>query len=267
MIPGEALYRSPRVAAGYAYARPPVHPRILARVREALRIDAPLARALDVGCGAGRSTAALKPLARRIVGLDPAVAMLEHRRDVAPTARFAAGRAEYLPFGGGVFDLVTAAGALNYAQADGALLEIARVLEPDGTFVIYDFSAGRRFAGDRRLETWYAEFDARYPEPPGYAMDVVRLPFDRAGLALDRHEKLEALVTMTMDAYLRYVMSETRIELALAAGARESDIREWCGATLAQAFGGEPRDVVFDCWFACVRHRAWTRPAAPKGAS
>jgi hypothetical protein len=98
-------------------------------------------------------------------------------------------------------------------------------------------------------------------------MDVVRLPFDGAGLALDRYEKLEALVAMTLDAYLRYVMSETRIELAIAAGAGEMDIREWCGATLARVFGGEPRDVVFDCWFACVRHRARTRPAAMKGAS
>jgi ubiquinone/menaquinone biosynthesis C-methylase UbiE len=267
MIPGEGLYRSPRVAAGYAYARPAVHPRILARVQAALRLDAPLARALDVGCGAGRSTAALEPLARQVVGLDPAVAMLQHRRDVAPGAGFAVGRAECLPFGEGVFDLVTAAGALNYAEADVALPEIARVLTPGGAFVIYDFSAGRRFAGDRRLETWYAEFDARYPEPPGYAMDVVRLPFDRAGLALDRYEKLEALVAMTLDAYLRYVMSETRIELAIAAGAGEMDIREWCGATLARVFGGEPRDVVFDCWFACVRHRARTRPAAMKGAS
>jgi SAM-dependent methyltransferase len=267
MIPGEALYRSPRVAAGYAYARPPLHPRILARVGEALRLDTPLARALDVGCGAGRSTAALEPLARRIVGLDPAVEMLQHRHDVAPGASFAAGCAERLPFGEGVFDFVTAAGALNYAEAHVALPEIARVLTPDGTFVIYDFSAGRRFAGDERLERWYAEFDARYPEPPGYAMDVVRLPFDRAGLSLDRYETLEVPVTMTRDAYLRYVMSETRIERALAAGAGEMDIREWCGATLANAFDGGPRDVVFDCWFACVRHRASTRPAATKGAS
>jgi hypothetical protein len=148
-----------------------------------------------------------------------------------------------------------------------ALPEIARVLTSDGIFVIYDFSAGRRFAGDRRLETWYAEFDARYPEPPGYAMDPVRLPFGRAGLALDRYEHLEAPITMTPDAYLRYVMSETRIELALAAGTGEADIRAWCGDTLANAFGGEPRDVVFDCWFACVRRRASTGPAATKGAS
>jgi SAM-dependent methyltransferase len=262
MISGDALYHSPRVAAGYAYARPAIHPRILERVREALRLAVPLARALDVGCGAGRSTVALEPLARRLVGVDPAWAMLRHRGDVAPGARFVVGRAEHLPFSAGAFDLVTAAGAINYADAGAALPEIARVLAPGGTFVIYDFSAGRRFDRDGRLQAWYATFDARHPEPPGYSMDVTRLPFGGAGLALDRHEELEIAVEMSMDAYVRYVMSETRIELALAAGAAERDIRAWCGRTLWGLFGGEPRQVVFDCWYACVRSGVVSEPAA-----
>jgi SAM-dependent methyltransferase len=253
MISGDALYHSPRVAAGYAFARPAVHPPILDHVRGALRPGPLAARALDVGCGAGRSTAALESLAAVVVGIDPAAAMMRHRRDVAPRAHFVVGHAERLPFGHGTFDLVTAAGSINYADAGRALPEIARVLSAEGTLVIYDFSAGRRFARDARLEAWYAEFDCRYPEPPGYAMDVTRLPFDRAGLTLDRYREIEVPVPMTLESYLRYVRSETRIELALAAGAGEAEIDTWCRATLAGVFDPDPQDVVFDCWFACVR--------------
>lgn len=65
-------------------------------------------RALDVGCGAGLSTAALAPLARQVIGLEPISAMLAHRQTVAPRAAFVIGQAERLPFPAGSFDLVAA---------------------------------------------------------------------------------------------------------------------------------------------------------------
>ncbi|MGH3298748.1 MAG: class I SAM-dependent methyltransferase, partial [Trebonia sp.] len=104
-----SVYDNERLAVGYAFDRPPVHERILRSADLAARAD----RALDVGCGAGLSTAALAPLARQVVGLEPIPAMLAHRRTVAPQASFVIGQAERLPFTAGSFDLVSAAGSLN----------------------------------------------------------------------------------------------------------------------------------------------------------
>lgn len=253
MTEGANLYHNPRVAAGYAFGRPPLHARILERVRNRLQIDGRVRRALDAGCGAGRSTAALAALAEIAVGLDPAPAMLEHRRTVAPTARFVVGQMERLPFADATFDLVTAAGSINYTNLDQAVPELARVLAPAGTLVVYDFSAGRRLADGRELEEWYAEFDRRYPDPPGYAMDVRKLAWADACLVLDGYEEFEVPIPMTFESYLRYAMSETRVELALSRGARETDVRAWCAATLERVFRGTPRDVVFDAYTAYVR--------------
>ena len=66
-----SVYDSERLATAYAFDRPPVHEQILRSVRLARQAD----QALDVGCGAGLSTAALAPLARRVIGLEPVPAI------------------------------------------------------------------------------------------------------------------------------------------------------------------------------------------------
>ncbi len=133
-----SVYDSERLATAYAFDRPPIHEQILRAARLSRQADL----ALDIGCGAGLSTAALAPLARRAIGLEPISTMLTHRRTVAPYARFVIGQAERLPFAAGSFDLVAAAGSLNYADVPSAFAEIARVLTGDGTFLLYDFSTG-----------------------------------------------------------------------------------------------------------------------------
>ena len=49
-------------------------------------------------------------------------------------------------------------------------------------------------------------------------------------------------------------MSETGVELAVARGVPEAEIRTWCESTLAGVLGEEPRDVLFDAYVAYVRH-------------
>ena len=188
MAAANDIYHSPRLAAGYAFHRPPVHPRIIARLREQLRLTKPLNRALDIGCGAGLSTAALAPIAELLVGIEPIASMLAHRAAVSREAHFVVARAEQLPFAAQTFDLLTAAGSLNYADLDRFLPEAARVLTDPGLLVIYDFSEARRLRDDRRLEDWYERFIERFPAPPGYAMDARTLAYSRYGLQLQAYE-------------------------------------------------------------------------------
>jgi SAM-dependent methyltransferase len=248
-----SVYDSSRVAAGYAFHRPPVHGRVVELVATHLRLEGPVRRGLDVGCGAGRSTAALAGLARGTVGLEPAIAMLEHRRQVAPGAQFTVGRAEALPFAARTFDLVTAAGSLNYVDLRHGFEQIERVLAPGGWLVIYDFSSGRCSPGEPGLAAWFDAFERRYPFPPGYAMDVRALGYEGAGLALDHYEDFEVLLPMARHDYLEYVLTEANVERALQTGLDEPTVRAWCASTLAQVFGGTPLPVAFTGYFACVR--------------
>jgi protein-L-isoaspartate O-methyltransferase len=56
------VYGSERLAAGYAFDRPPIHEQILRSARLTGLADL----ALDIGCEAGVSTAALAQLAGRV---------------------------------------------------------------------------------------------------------------------------------------------------------------------------------------------------------
>jgi SAM-dependent methyltransferase len=257
-----SVYHSPRLAAGYAGSRPPVHARIIAAVArrfEELGIDR-ACRALDLGCGVGLSAAALKPLASRVFGLEPALAMLRHGRSVAPGACLVAARSEQLPFRDASFDLLAAAGSLNYADRSRVLAEASRVLTEEGVLLIYDFSGGRRLAGDERLDWWFTTFERRFPYAPGYEMDVRSLDYGAAGLRLVRFEEFEAKVPLSLSEYVAYAMSETNVEQAIAAGVPEQEIADWCRASLQGIFTTEPRDVIF------ASYVAYVRPSLPSAA-
>ena len=245
-----SVYDSERLAAAYAFDRPPIHEQIL----RSARLDRQAGQALDIGCGAGLSTAALAPLARQVIGLEPVSTMLAHRRTVAPHARFVIGQAERLPFAAGSFDLVAAAGSLNYADLSSALAEIARVLTRDGTFLLYDFSVGRRSVSGDELAGWFASFEQRFPWPPGWQpFDVRELPLAAYGLRLLVYTDAEFRLPMTFDAYLRYMLSEVNVDNAIARGAYSAEqARDWCRETLKAVFADGEVTVVIPGYVATL---------------
>jgi demethylmenaquinone methyltransferase / 2-methoxy-6-polyprenyl-1,4-benzoquinol methylase len=114
----------------------------------------PDARVLDLCCGTGHMTFALRTRAggrgAGIVGADFAHPMLQ--RAVANSARknlaWVEADALRLPFPDARFDLVTAAfGFRNLADYDAGLRELFRILRPAGECGILDFSEPRGFIG------------------------------------------------------------------------------------------------------------------------
>jgi predicted TPR repeat methyltransferase len=91
-------------------------------------------RVLDLGCGTGLSGLALKPFARRLVGLDLSPRMLaEAGRRGIYDALEEADLLAWLPKRRGAFDLVAAADVLNYLGELGpALSAIGAALAPGG---------------------------------------------------------------------------------------------------------------------------------------
>ncbi len=113
-------------------------------------LNRPNARALDICCGTGDMTFALRRRAgsgsAQILGADFSHAMLQRaaakgaEKGRCATVRWIEADALRLPFPDGHFNLVTSAfGFRNLADYDAGLREIARVLAPSGECGILDF--------------------------------------------------------------------------------------------------------------------------------
>jgi SAM-dependent methyltransferase len=241
------LFGSPQMAAGYATWRPPVHPKIVDRIRDHLGLTEPVNRALDVGCGAGLSTKPLQQIARQCLGLEPVAAMTPWAVKTAPEAAFLVGRAEDLPLQSRSVDIITAAGSLNYTDLDRFFPEASRVLVKGGVLVVYDFSAGRRFRNSPALDTWYGEFLNRYPSPSnsGQPISPDSLASRRDQIRLTSHELFEVGLSLSPGFYLNYVLTETNVADAVQSGVILEEVKTWCARTLAPVFNGEDREVLF----------------------
>ena len=87
---------------------------------------------LDLGCGTGRNLPLFEDGARP-VGLDPCLETLRAARRRAPGVPLVLGRAEALPFRGGVFDTVVSGLVICSVETPAAALgEVGRVLAAAG---------------------------------------------------------------------------------------------------------------------------------------
>ncbi len=245
------------MAEGYALARPPVHPRIMQLVRD--HLAAPQFRiGLDIGSGAGLSTRALTVLAARQIGIEPAEAMLQWRARIAPSADFLVAAAEHLPFRSGSIDLIVAAGSLNYVNLEQFFPEAARVLEPGGLLLPYDFAAGRNFAHQPGLDVWFTAFRERYPFPQSEAIPLNPTILDsiHPAFAVTSSSEFSVSLPMTFPAYIDYMLTETNVAAAVRRGVDLAEIKAWCEQTLRPVWQGSgTHDILFPGYFACMRHR------------
>ncbi len=156
----------------------------------------PLGRALDLGCGTGLSTRALRDRADWVVGIDPSRSMLGAAAPADGVA-VALARAEALPLAAGSVDLVAIGCAFHWCERAALLCEVARVLRPGGRFAIYD----SEFQGDEgggildwlRASYWsQLPYCPRQPyfspeeelEPP-FRLDAAQDVLERARMSLD----------------------------------------------------------------------------------
>ncbi len=121
-------------ALHYAAYRPQLHEPILRNCLGKKDFN----HGLDIGCGTGVSSIALKNFCKDVTGVDPNKKMLSHavKEDNISYLLMAENK---LPFPNHIFDICTYAGAWWYGKSQLLLDETIRVSTTNGTILLYDF--------------------------------------------------------------------------------------------------------------------------------
>jgi SAM-dependent methyltransferase len=133
-----ALYD--RIGVGYDSTRS-ADPYLLSRILHHLRPTA-RARYLDVGCGTGNYTIAMRRAGVAIAGIDASATMLTRARQKEPALACARAIAEALPFRGELFAGATCIWAHHhFSDPVAGFREIRRVLAPGARIVVFSCTA------------------------------------------------------------------------------------------------------------------------------
>lgn len=100
-------------------------------------------RLLDVGCGPGAALRQAIKAGAAAAGVDPSPSMVERAAKRVPEADVRVGSAEDIPFDDGMFTVaVNVASFHHWADRDGGLREIRRVLAPGGRLHVMEGMIG-----------------------------------------------------------------------------------------------------------------------------
>jgi ubiquinone/menaquinone biosynthesis C-methylase UbiE len=159
-------YFTPKtVAERYAKGRPHFHCFVIEKIKKFLALKQNLSFVLDVGCGTGLSSAALKTISERIVGIDVSFEMMRQAAKT-PGIEYFQASAENLPFGEAKFDLITISQAIHWINKQNFFAEADRVLKRGSIIVAYDNYFQGQMLGNPAFNDWYnAEFLKNYPVP------------------------------------------------------------------------------------------------------
>jgi SAM-dependent methyltransferase len=230
-------YRS--AARRYAKGRPYFHPKVIARVREFLELSGPVESALDVGCGSGLSTVALKEIAGRVVGVDASAEMVALAPGDARVS-YVVAPAEALPFAAGEFNLVTVSQAIHWLDRGKFLREARRVLKPGGHLVAYDHYFSARMEENEAFRAWFREeYLRKYPSPARGEVVFDESESREAGFLLLGNEHYDDALKFTPESLIDYLTTHSNI-IAAVEGGRETidEARAWLAESLGPLFGG-----------------------------
>ena len=191
---------------------------------------------LEVGCGTGHWLTGLRPITRRLCGLDLSAGMLAQARQREAWLYLVRGQAGQLPFPDACFDLVYCVNAIHHFQERQAFVsEACRLLRPGGALAVvgmdlrllrnrwylYDYFEGTyetdllRFPSWQAVRDWMAASGLERLE----LQPVERILDDKAGRAIfaDPFLQKDACSQLALLTDEAYAAGLKRIEAALAA--------------------------------------------------
>lgn len=236
-----------RIAEGYA-KRPWLHKDVMKQIQNDCNIVS-LENGLDVGCGAGLSTRALKLICNRVTGTDisPEMVAMCNKLHDDELYNFYVAKAEETVLSETLFDIITAAGVVNWVDRELFLLNADKVLKKNGLIVVYDFWITDRMIQNKEYTKWYQQqYLAKFPKP--YRKENVWKQSDLVQpFIMEKQTEYYLQYDFEMDDFVDFMMIQSNVNEAIENGyISVQDAKDWIRKSLQEIFNNEKRTLVFE---------------------
>lgn len=241
-----------RIAEGYAKDRPFLHPQVLEKALERHGSEDPFFHGLDVGCGEGLSTKALKKFCKKVTGTDISEKMIDVCKTLYPEEEytFTCSAAEKVGKPKVAFDLVTAAGVVNWIEEKEFFLNLRKIMNKNGVLLVYDFWITDRMVKNPAYTNWYQkQYLPTFPKPPRkeHRWSQQILPDT---MRMVKQEEIELTYDFTLNEFIRFMMIQSGVNICLESKVRtKEEVHAWFNKTLLPIWEKEKQTLVFEGYY------------------
>ena len=237
-----------RIAEGYA-KRPWLHKSVMEQIKADCEVEQNFKNGLDVGCGAGLSTKALKIICERVTGTDISEAMIKVCKELYIDSEYsfyvAAAEETQIPLE--PYDIVTAAGMINWVDKDRFLQNMREVIAPSGLMVIYDFWITDKMVDNDAYTEWYQnQYLIHFPKPPRKENVWTQTDLGECFILKDQ-VTYQMQYEFDLEAFIDFMMIQSNVNAQIEEGSKtENEVRNWMKQTLQPIFGRDSKRLFFE---------------------
>ncbi|MDE7321207.1 MAG: class I SAM-dependent methyltransferase [Lachnospiraceae bacterium] len=237
-----------RIAEGYKN-RPFLHKQVIEKFQEDIG-GQHFALGLDIGCGAGLSTKALKYICSKVIGSDISPEMIRVAREVCgldENITYIVSSAEEIAIPAEKVDIVTAAGAIQWIDRACFLSRIRQAMKDNGYLLIYDFAISDEMNGNPSYtDWWHNQYLEEFPRP--YRDDSIwkNKDVEPYGFRMLKQTHLEMEHSFDLASFIEFMMIQSNVNARIDAGERKEEAAyQWFQETLTPIFHGENQTLLF----------------------
>lgn len=205
---------------------------------------------LDVGCGAGLSTKALKAICTEVIGTDISPEMIRVAGEVCAhdeNITYFVSSAEDLSLENVKVDIATAAGAIQWIDRDIFLSNMSRIIRENGYLLIYDFAVSDTMPENPAYtDWWHNQYLTEFPKP--YRNEAVWKNEDTApyGFRMVSQTDLEIEYMFDLESFIPFMMIQSNVNARIEKDERkEADVHQWFWQTLSPVFHNQTQRLLF----------------------
>lgn len=246
-----------RIAEGYK-KRPFLHAQVIERFKKDVTSQI-FSTGLDIGCGAGLSTKALKMICRHVTGTDISKEMITVAKEVCKSTEeynFFVSKAEELPEFETKFDIVTAAGVVQWVNKDLFLQKMTNVMADHSYLLIYDFQISDKMKDCHAYTTWWHDvYLKEFPRPFRNESVWTKEDVARYGFLMKNQIRYEMEYEFDQDSFIEFMMVQSNVNAKIEGGKNSvKTVRKWFEQSTAPLFQGEKRTAIFSGYSWYMEH-------------